>query len=135
MENKRTDRNGQEPTGNRQERRGADSERTRTDRNGQEQGMDRERTGTDRRDRAQTGTNSAASGLLLCLASGSRMQKARATVCTSIRNNDNQHEKRICQWAARVLQVLCPSLLSGMFESPQVLQLMGRTNGRTNDNF
>ena len=128
MENKRTDRNGQGPTGNRQERRGADSERTRTDRNGQEQGMDRERTVTDRTDRAQTGTNSAASGLLLCLASGSRMQKARATVCTSIRNNDNQ-------WAARVLQVLCPSLLSGMFESPQVLQLMGRTNGRTNDNF
>ena len=128
MGNKRTDRNGQGPTGNRQERRGADSERTRTDRNGQEQGMDRERTGTHRTDRAQTGTNSAASGLLLCLASGSRMQKARATVCTSIRNNDNQ-------WAARVLQVLCPSLLSGMFESPQVLQLMGRTNGRTNDNF
>ena len=126
MENKRTDRNGQGPTGNRQERRGADSERTRTDRNGQEQGMDRERTVTDRTDRAQTGTNSAASGLLLCLASGSR--KARETVCTSIRNNDNQ-------WAARVLQVLCPSLLSGMFESPQVLQLMGRTNGRTNDNF
>ena len=90
--------------------------------------MDRERTVTDRTDRAQTGTNSAASGLLLYLASGSRMQKARATVCTSIRNNDNQ-------WAARVLQVLCPSLLSGMFESPQVLQLMGRTNGRTNDNF
>ena len=97
MENKRRDRNGQGPTGNRQERRGADSERTRTDRNGQEQGMDRERTGTDRRDRAQTGTNSAASGLLLCLASGSRMQKARATVCTSIRNNDNQHEKSMYQ--------------------------------------
>ena len=119
-----TDRKGEGPTVNGQGQTG-------TDRN-------REWTGngvTDRTDRAQTGTNSAASGLLLCLASGSRMQKARATVCTSIRNNDNQHEKRICQWAARVLQVLCPSLLSGMFESPQVLQLMGRTNGRTNDNF